>query len=105
MIMSRKSSMASSDSQKLFFFVKILKIKKCRKNDTSAEEGALALRVIRAGTRLTVHRALPYENSWIKKKRRPVKNGNLLSNIGRVDKVLLDDLEKSAQDRLWSVHR
>ena len=49
--------------QKLVFLVEISKIsKKIRKNDNSLEGTAPALRVIRAGTRLTVHRSLPYEN-------------------------------------------
>ena len=36
---------------------------KYRKFEKMIERGAPALRVIRAGTRLTVHRSLPYQNS------------------------------------------
>ena len=46
--------------QKLSFFVKILKISKnLWKVENFHEGGVPALRVIRAGTRLTVHRSLP----------------------------------------------
>ena len=48
----------------MLFFVKISKIlKNLGKIENFHEEGVPALRVIRAGTRLTVHRSLPYRNS------------------------------------------
>ena len=49
--------------QKLIFSVEISKISKNLEKIKSFEGGAPALRVIRAGTRLTVHRSLPYQNS------------------------------------------
>ena len=43
---------------------KILKnLKNLEISENFVEGGAPALRVIRAGTRLTVHRSLPYENN------------------------------------------
>ena len=45
--------------QKLIFLSKFRKFQKIEENVNSLE-GAPALRVIRAGTRLTVHRSLPY---------------------------------------------
>ena len=45
--------------QKLIFLVKISEVSKFFENNNFIEGGALALRVIRAGTRLTVHRSLP----------------------------------------------
>ena len=41
------------------FLSKFRKFRKFSKNDNSIEGGAPAPRVIRAGTRLTVHRSLP----------------------------------------------
>ena len=50
--------------QKLEMLVEILNIlKNLEILENSFEGGAPALRVIRAGTRLTVHRSLPYGNS------------------------------------------
>ena len=43
--------------------VKILKISKHLKIEKIVEEGAPALRVIRAGTKLTVHCSLPYRTA------------------------------------------
>ena len=54
-----KRSIDSRGLEKLSFLVEISKIQKNRKNDKFVEEGAPALRIIRAGTRLTVYRALP----------------------------------------------
>ena len=61
--MSEKSSIGFSGFEKMTFLVEILKISEMlEKNYKSIEGGAPALRVIRAGTRLTVHRSLPYLN-------------------------------------------
>ena len=50
--------------QKLSFLVEFSKISKnLGKFENSHERGVSALRVIRAGTRLTVRRSLPYGNS------------------------------------------
>ena len=60
MIMLGESSIGFSGFEKLTFLVEISKISKIlEKNDNFIEGGAPALRVIRAGTRLTVHRSLP----------------------------------------------
>ena len=59
--MRGKSSIGFSGFEKFRFLMKILKIRKISKIWKN-EEGAPALRVIRAGTRLTVHRSLPYSS-------------------------------------------
>ena len=59
MIMPEKSSIGFSGFEKLIFLVKISKFYKIPKISKIFEGGAPALRVIRAGTRLTVHRSLP----------------------------------------------
>ena len=58
MIMLWKSSIGSELFRKLHFLVVFLKNRKSSKNDKFVDDGAPALRVIRAGTRLTVYRAL-----------------------------------------------
>ena len=63
------------------------------------------LRVTRAETWLTVYRTLPYGNSWIRKRIVSAKNGITLPKIGRVDKVLLDDLQEIPKKTLSSVCR
>ena len=60
--MLRKSSIGSELFRKCSIFVEIPKIPKTHENSKIMEGGAPALRVIRAGTRLTVHRSLPYQN-------------------------------------------
>ena len=60
--MPGKSSIGFSGFEKLTFLVEILKFSKISEISNVFEEGAPALRVIRAGTRLTVHRSLPYQN-------------------------------------------
>ena len=55
-----KSSSGFSGLEKLTFFVEISKISKKIENAEIVEGGAAALQVIRAGTWLTVHRALPW---------------------------------------------
>ena len=63
--MPGKSSIGFSGFEKLTFLVEISKISKIlEKNDKTIEGGAPALRVIRAGTRLTVHRSLPWLVEW-----------------------------------------
>ena len=57
--MSRKSSIDSGGSKKLSFLVEISRKMKNLKKYEIVEKGAPALRVIQAGTRLTVHRSLP----------------------------------------------
>ena len=57
--MPEKSSIGFSGFEKLTFFVEISKFSEISKNLKIFEGGAPALRVIRAGTRLTVHRSLP----------------------------------------------
>ena len=60
MIMPEKSSIGFSGLGKLTFLVEISKFLKISKISRKKIEGcALAIRVIRAGTRLTVHRSLP----------------------------------------------
>ena len=48
---------------------------------------------------------LPLVRHWIRNQRWPATNGATLPRIGRADKVLLDDLNKSAQKTLSSVYR
>ena len=59
MIMQGKSSIGFSGLEKFDFLVKISKISKNLKNLKNSSREAPALRVMRAGTRLTVHRSLP----------------------------------------------
>ena len=61
--MPEKSSIDSGHFKSWYFWSKLRKFRKFSKNDNSIEKGAPALRVIRAGTRLTVHRSLPYQNT------------------------------------------
>ena len=56
--MPGKSSIGFSGFEKLTFLIEILKIFEISKISKNFERGAPALRVIRAGTRLTVHRSL-----------------------------------------------
>ena len=59
MIMPWKISIGSGGFRKLSFLIEISKVLNILEKMKNVEEGAPALRVIRAGTRLMVHRALP----------------------------------------------
>ena len=61
--MPGKSSIGFSGFEKLTFLVEISKFSKILEISRFFEEHAPALRVIRAGTRLTVHRSLPYRTA------------------------------------------
>ena len=63
MTMRGKSSIGFSGFEKLTFLVKISKFSKISKVPKNVEGGAPALRFIRAGTWLTVHRSLPYRTA------------------------------------------
>ena len=66
-----KSSKGSELFPKVAISVEITDIlKQSLKHDRFVEGNAPALRVIRAGTWFTVHRALPYWNSWIRNQER-----------------------------------
>ena len=58
--MPGKSSIGFSGFEKLTFLVEISKFSKISEIPKKIQGSAPALRVIRAGTRLTVHRSLPY---------------------------------------------
>ena len=91
--MPGKSSIEFSGFEKLTFFVEISKFSEISKNLKIFEGGAPALRVIRAGTRLTVHRSLQTTETIAKLARLgPADNGKLPPQNDRVNKVLLDDL-------------
>ena len=60
--MSGKSSIGFSGFEKLTFLVEISKFSEISRICENFERGAPALRVIRAGTRLTVHRSLLYSS-------------------------------------------
>ena len=62
MTMLEKSFIGFSGFEKLTFLVEISKFPEISKISKKIEGGAPALQVIRAGTRLTVHRSLPF--SW-----------------------------------------
>ena len=62
--MQEKSSIGFSGFEKLAFLVEVSKFSEMSKISENSEGGAPALRVIRAGTRLTVHRSLPWLVEW-----------------------------------------
>ena len=61
--MPEKSSIGFSGFEKLIFLVEISNFSAISEISKIFEGGAPALRVIRAGTRLTVHRSLPYRTA------------------------------------------
>ena len=63
MIISLKSSIGSESFQKVVVWVEISR-NRFFENNRKWSRGAPALRVIRAGTRLTVYRALPLLYQW-----------------------------------------
>ena len=63
--MPGKSSIGFSGLEKSTFLVEISIFSKISKISKILKRDAPALRVIRAGTRLTVHRSLPVRKQWL----------------------------------------
>ena len=96
--MPGKSSIGFSGFEKLIFLVEISKFPKISKIAKEIEGGAPALRVIRAGIRLTVHRSLPIREQWLSRADSGSHKMETNGNFYRVNLSLHCLLDESAQD-------